>query len=334
MAQLHPAPASPTAPDPSGITTGSGKDLAGVAPGTLTGDDFKNAGSTEPFAVKLADLVNQNRLGINFVWTLVAGFLVMFMQVGFALVETGFCRAKNAAHTMMMNFAIYVLGMTGYFIAGFAIQFGGVGLIGIPNLGGVGLLNSEFAVHLGNVDWGLFGTKGFFLADGTYDVAVAVLFLFQMVFMDTTATIPTGAMAERWRWLPYCVYGLFISTLVYPVYGNWAWGGGWLSQLGKIGLGQGYVDFAGSGVVHAVGGWAALAGAMVLGPRIGKFNKDGTPNAMPAHDLVMALTGTFILAFGWFGFNPGSTLGASGNGDLRIGMVATVTMLASLLIHV
>jgi Amt family ammonium transporter len=322
-------PAPPPDPDPSGIKLGSGSDLAGIAPGTLTADDFTAAGKTEPFALKLADMVNQNRLGINFTWTLVAGFLVMFMQAGFALVETGFCRAKNAAHTMAMNFMVYVLGLTGYFICGFAFQNGGVGLVGVPNLGGLGVLNREITIGLGGIDWGIIGWKGFFLSDGTYDVAVAVMFLFQMVFMDTTATIPTGAMAERWKWSAFVVYSLFVSMIIYPIYANWVWGGGWLSQLGKVGLGQGYVDFAGSGVVHAIGGWTALAGALVIGPRLGKYNRDGTINPIPGHNLVIALLGCFILAFGWFGFNPGSTLGASGNGNLRIGMVAVATMLAS-----
>jgi Amt family ammonium transporter len=320
---------TPAVADPSGIQLGTAQDLVGVAPGNLTADDFTRAAASEPFAVALAKLVNENRLGINFTWTLLCGYLVMFMQAGFALVETGFCRAKNAAHTMAMNFMIYVIGLTGYFLVGFAFQFGGVGLVGVPNLGGLAVLNHELTVHLGGIDWGVLGWKGFLLSDGTYDVAVAVMFLFQMVFMDTTATIPTGAMAERWKWAAFVVYGFFVSTLVYPVFGNWAWGGGWLSQLGKIGLGAGYADFAGSGVVHAVGGWCALAGAMVLGPRLGKFNRDGTPNAIPGHNLVLALLGCFILAFGWFGFNPGSTLGASGNGTLRIGLIATATMLAS-----
>ncbi len=314
--------------DPSGTQTGAGTDLTGVAPGTITADDFKAAQTSEPFAVKLADLVNQNRLGINFVWTLLTGYLVAFFGAGFALVETGFTRAKHAAHTMTMNLVVYLLGMTGYFIMGFALQFGGVGLVGVGNLGGLGILNGEFTIPIGGIDWGLFGTKGFFLS-GTYDVAVAVMFLFQLVFMDTTATIPTGSMAERFRWLPFCIYGLFVGAIIYPIYGNWAWGGGWLSQLSKIGLGAGYIDFAGSGVVHAIGGWTALAGALALGPRLGKFNKDGTPNAIPGHNLTLALLGTFILIFGWFGFNAGSTLGASGNGSLRIGLVAVATMLAS-----
>jgi Amt family ammonium transporter len=317
-------------PDASGLTTGNQSNLTGVsANGTpLTQKDLDEAKTKEPFAYNLALLVDENRLGINFTWTLVTGYLVMFMQAGFALVETGLCRAKNAGHTMAMNFMVYGLGMVGYFIAGFAFQFGGIGLIGVPNLGGLSALKNELAIPIGGTNWGIIGYKGFFLTDGSYDVGVAVMFLFQMVFMDTTATIPTGAMAERWKWSAFCVYSLFVSTLVYPVFGNWAWGGGWLSQLGAIGLGKGYIDFAGSGVVHAVGGWCALAGAIVLGPRLGKFNKDGTANTIPGHNMILALLGCFILAFGWFGFNPGSTLGASGNGNLRIGLVAVDTMLA------
>src|SRR5713101_7857749 len=148
-----------------------------------------------------------------------------------------------------------------------------------------------------------------------------------MVFMDTTATIPTGGAAERWKFSAFMIYGACIGTIMYPLFGNWVWGGGWLAQLGSnFGLGHGHVDFAGSSVVHMVGGVAALAGAMVLGPRIGKYTRDGKPVAIPAHDIPMAIVGTFILAFGWFGFNPGSTLAGT---DLRIGVVATNTMLAS-----
>ena len=315
-----------TGTDPSGTLTGSdGSGLIGVAPGSIDQAAFDGARTSEPFAAQLAVLVNQNRLGINFTWTLIAGFLVMFMQAGFALVETGFCRRKNALHVMTMNFAVYVIGMFGYFLVGFAFQFGGIGNVGVGNLGGLSSLNHWISIG----DWHILGWEGFGLA-GQYDVGVAVMFLFQMVFMDTTATIPTGAMAERWKWSAFCIYGLFISTIIYPIYGMWVWGGGWLSQIGaKWGLGIGYVDFAGSGVVHAVGGWTALAGALVLGARIGKYNKDGSSNTIPGHNLVMGLTGVLILAFGWFGFNPGSTLGAAGNGNLRIGLVAAVTMLAS-----
>jgi ammonium transporter, Amt family len=311
--------------DPAGLTTGGGaSSVVGIAPATIDQAAVDQAATSEPFAAKLATLVGQNRLGINFTWTLFAGFLVMFMQLGFALVETGFCRKKNALHVMTMNFFVYAIGMIGYFLIGFGIQFGGVGNVGVPNLGGLASLNHFVSIG----QWHILGWEGFGLA-GQYDVSVAVMFLFQMVFMDTTATIPTGAMAERWKWGAFVIYGLFVSTIIYPVFGMWAWGGGWLAQLGTKGLGAGYADFAGSGVVHAVGGWTALAGAIVLGSRLGKYNKDGTSNVIPGHNIVMAITGCLILAFGWFGFNPGSTLGAAGNGNLRIGLIAVCTMLAS-----
>jgi Amt family ammonium transporter len=148
-----------------------------------------------------------------------------------------------------------------------------------------------------------------------------------MVFMDTTATIPTGAAAERWRFSAFMIYGAFIGSVMYPIFGNWVWGGGWLAQLGvNFGIGHGHVDFAGSSVVHMQGGVIALIFAWMLGPRYGKYNKDGSINAIPAHSIPMAILGTFILAFGWFGFNPGSTLAGT---DLRISVVAVNTMLAS-----
>ena len=311
-AAAAPAPAPPPKPDPGGTATG------GIADVTA-----KEAG--KPTLVEVADFAGHNRVAINIMWTLITGFLVMFMQAGFALVETGFTRAKNVAHTMMMNFMIYAIGMAGYWIMGFALQMGGLGPI--STMGGSGVLDGEFTVSLFGKDFGLFGTKGFFLAGSTYDVAVFALFLFQMVFMDTAATIPTGAMAERWKFSSFVVFGFFISMITYPLYANWVWGGGWLSQLGKnFGLGHGHVDFAGSSVVHMVGGVTALAGAWVLGPRLGKYNKDGSANAIPGHNIPMAILGTFILAFGWFGFNPGSTLAG---GDLRISVIAVNTMLAS-----
>ena len=322
-------PGSSTAGDASGLTTSTSANLVGLAPGTITADDLTKAQTSEPFAAKLADLVDQNRLGINFTWLLMTGFLVMFMQAGFAAVETGFTRAKNALHTMSMNFMIYAIGVIGFFLVGFGLAFGGLGTVGVPNLGGLHTLNNMLTVSVGGHTWGLLGGTGWALSGSTYDVGVIAFFLFQMVFMDTAATIPTGSMAERLRWKPFVVYGLFISVILYPVYAAWTWGGGWLSQLGSIGLGAGYADFAGSGVVHSVGGWCALAGAMALGPRIGKYNKDGSANTILGHDQILAILGTFILAFGWFGFNPGSTFGASGNGALRIGIVAVATMTAS-----
>ncbi|MBA4358600.1 MAG: ammonium transporter, partial [Desulfovibrio sp.] len=266
-----------------------------------------------------------NRIAINMVWVLFCGFLVMFMQAGFALAETGFTRAKNAGHTMGMNMMVYAIGMLGFWATGFALQMGGSG--GAATLGGGTLLNEEFVISLFGKDFGLWGMKGFFLGGDVYDSTVLTMFLFQMVFMDTTATIPTGAMAERWTFKHFIIYGFFISMFVYPLYANWVWGAGWLSQLGaNFALGHGVLDFAGSSVVHMTGGVAALAGAMVLGPRLGKFRADGTANAIPGHHIPMAIAGCLILAFGWFGFNAGSTLAG---GDLRIGVVAVNTMLAS-----
>jgi Amt family ammonium transporter len=315
-AQSAEAPAAePTATplsDPTGDKTGTVADLPAKEPG-------------KPTLPELMDAVGHNRIAINIVWTLMGGFLVMFMQTGFALLETGFCRAKNASHTMGMNIAVYAIGLLGFWICGYALQMGGVG--GVASLGGVAPLNSEFAIHLFGKSFGLFGHKGFFLSWESYDVGVFALFLFQMVFMDTAATIPTGAMAERWRFSSFCIYGFFMSMLIYPLFANWVWGSGWLSQLGaNFGLGHGHVDFAGSSVVHMVGGMAALAGAIVLGPRIGKYTKDGKPVAIPGHHIPMAITGTLILAFGWFGFNAGSTLAGS---DLRIAVIAANTMMAS-----
>ena len=326
------APALPlTSADLKGISTPSADDLAKGDPGgTLTGTAADIVMTDPKAGLTLADVVNQvgqNRIAINFVWTLVAGFLVMFMQAGFALVETGLCRAKNANHTMMMNFMVYGFGLFAYWVMGFAIQQGGSA--GISNLGGMNPLNNEFKLSLFGKDWGLFGTKGFFLSGDTYDVGVMVLFLFQMVFMDTATTIVTGAAAERWKFAAFAISTFFLGAITYPLFGNWAWGGGWLSQLGaNFKLGHGYCDFAGSGVVHSVGGLTALAVAMIIGARIGKYNRDGSPNPIPGHDITMVLLGCFILAFGWFGFNPGSTLGASGNGSLRIGSIAVNTMLA------
>lgn len=299
-------------PDPSGTKTGTINDIPAAKPG-------------EPTLQEIGNAVGHNRVAINFVWTLITGFLVMFMQAGFAMVETGLTRAKNASHTMAMNLLIYPLGMLGFYICGFAFMFGGVGAIG--TMGGYAGLSNEIAVNLFGKDFGLLGWKGFLLQGAGYDTAAFALFLFQMVFMDTTATIPTGAAAERWRFSAFMIYGAFIGSIMYPIFGNWVWGGGWLSQLGvNFGLGHGHVDFAGSSVVHMQGGVIALIFAWLLGPRYGKYNKDGSINPIPAHSIPMAIIGTFILAFGWFGFNPGSTLAGT---DLRIAVVAVNTMLAS-----
>lgn len=261
-------------------------------------------------------------LSLNVLWVLIAGFLVFFMQAGFALVETGFTRAKNVAHTMMMNMMVFCIGAVGYWLTGFALQFGGVNFT-YPAVNGAGAWAFS-PVTLG--DWsglldkplliggsGVMGLTGFMLAGLGANFGVLTFFLFQMVFMDTAATIPTGSMAERLKFVGFALMGMWVSMFIYPLIGNWVWGGGWLANLGRtLGWGNGAVDFAGSGVVHMIGGAVGLAGAIVVGPRLGKFNKDGSPNTIPGHNLPMGVLGTIILFFGWFGFNPGSALGFTG----------------------
>jgi len=244
-----------------------------------------------------ADGEEEKKSGADFVWLLLAAFLVFFMQAGFAMVETGFTRAKNATNILMKNLMDFSAGSLVYFIIGWAIMYGDSIL-------------------------GLFGFSDFFLTSadpgsnaGMFQYAS---WLFQVVFAATAATIVSGAMAERTKFSGYLIYSIFISAIIYPVSGHWIWGGGWLSSLG-------FVDYAGSTVVHSVGGWAALVGAIVLGPRIGKYTADGKPKAIAGHNIPLAALGVFILWLGWFGFNPGSSLAFSEN----IGYVAVTTSLAA-----
>jgi len=324
-------PSKPTWPDPTGQSAGVWTNPSGRGKGDVPG------------ALSISDLydrITHNLFSINIIWVLIAGFFVMFMHAGFALVETGLCRSKNAAHTISMNLMIYALGCLGFWAYGFAIGWGnwfngpvapgwystlGPGTSVLNSGIGIGHAVDGSAAATGAYTYGLLGAKGFFLA-GVDDVSVMALFFFMMVFMNTTATIPTGAMAERWSWKNFCIYGLWVA-LPYCIYANWVWGGGWLAQGGvNWKLGHGAVDFAGSGVVHAMGGIIALAGAMVLGPRIGKY-RDGKPQPIPGHHIPMVAVGTFILAFGWFGFNAGSTLAGA---DLRISAIVVNTVLASI----
>ena len=320
-------PLKPTWPDPTGNSSGTLIAPAGDGKGDIPSKMTNEA---------LFDRISHNMFSINYVWTLITGFLVMFMQAGFALVETGLCRKKNAAHTMAMNFMIYPLGCLGFWAYGFALGWGNWWNGPVPDgyvatLGpGLSVLTSGAGLSpipdgSGAFTYGFMGTKGFFL-NGVNDTGIMAFFFFMMVFMDTTATIPTGAMAERWKWDNFVLFGLWVA-LPYCLYANWIWGGGWLAQAGKNwNLGHGAVDFAGSGVVHAMGGAIALAGCIIIGPRIGKYSADGKPNPMPGHNVPMVVLGTFILALGWFGFNPGSTLSGT---DLRISVVVVNTMLAT-----
>jgi len=304
----------------------SGLAMAGDPTGAATGDINTVAAATAgaPTLEEVGAGLGHLTIGVNMFFVIVGVCLIFFMQAGFMMVETGFCRAKNSAHVAMTNFIVFGIGALTYWAVGFALQFGGFGSIGL--LGGVEALDKAFAPAVG---FGLFAFKGFFvgsLGDGTYDVGIFAFFLFQLVFMDTAATIVTGAMAERWKFSAFVPMGVFMAAIVYPIYGMWIWGGGWLSQMGStFGLGHGALDFAGSSVVHMIGGFSALAGAVVIGPRLGKFKADGTPIAIPGHHIPMAIAGTIILFFGWFGFNGMSTLAA---GDLRFSIIIGNTLLA------
>jgi Amt family ammonium transporter len=335
------AAADDPTPDPSGLATGdrtSVYDAGGTAfvvaePSDPAADaaakkayaDYAHAADSEPLAVKLADSVGHLRIATNVAWTLNTGYLVLFMQAGFALLTCGLVRTKNAGHLMMLNFAAYVFAFLAYYAVGFAFQFGAVAVNAAPlNLGGASTLNHFL---IGDGQWGFLGGKGFFLSGPGYDAGANTLMLFEVVFMETAGYIIVGAICERITFGAFLLAELFMGALLYPIFGGWVWGGGWMSQWGStLGLGHGYVDFAGSTVVHAVGGFAAMALAIILGPRTGKYGPDGKPRAFPAHNIVFVVTGTFILLFGWMGFNPGSTLGAT---DLRIASVAVNTNLSA-----
>ena len=342
---LTPGLAQEPKPDPAGIVTGdrtTAVDAAGnafvvteptdktsptYAQGKKDADEYKVQAEKEPLAVKLADSVGHIRIATNFAWTLNTGYLVLFMQAGFALLTCGLVRKKNAGHLMMLNFAAYVFAFIAYYAVGYAFQYGAVAINAAPtNLGGTPTLNQFL---LGKGLWGFLGGKGFFLAGPAYDAGSNVLTLFEVVFMETAGYIIVGSICERITFWSFILCELFIGAILYPVFGCWVWGGGWLSQLGNtMGMGHGYVDFAGSTVVHGIGGFCAMALSVVLGPRLGKFGRDGKPRAFPAHNIVYVVIGTFILLFGWMGFNPGSTLGAT---DLRIGVIAINTNLAAIM---
>jgi len=235
----------------------------------------------------------------NVMWTLIAAILVMFMQAGFAMVETGLTRAKNAGNILMKNMFDFSAGSVAFFLVGYALMFGDDigGFIGFSNFG-LSEANTADADGL----WGY------------------TFWFFQCVFAATAVTIVSGAIAERTKFVSYLFLSFLVTAVVYPISGHWIWGGGWLSQLEAP-----MIDFAGSTVVHSVGGWIAMAGALVLGPRIGKYTKDGVARAGAGHNLPLVALGVFILWFGWFGFNPGSTTAANGN----IGLIAVTTNLAA-----
>lgn len=247
------------------------------------------------FAQEISEL-SVVKIGLNTVWVLLAAFLVFFMQAGFGMVEAGFIRAKNTCNILTKNFLDFCMASMGFFIFGYAIMFGA---------------GNDFI-----------GLSGWFLkgAESGADIPLFAFWLFQAAFCGAAATIVAGGMAERMKFIAYLLYSFIISAFIYPIVGHWIWGGGWLAKIN-------FADFAGSTVVHAVGGFAALIGTIILKPRIGKYNPDGSANAIAGHSIPLASLGVFILWFGWFGFNPGSTLGV-GDGSL-IARVAINTNLAA-----
>ncbi len=248
---------------------------------------------------ELASSVGDISMSLNNVWVLLAAFLVMFMQPGFAMVEAGFTRGKNGANILMKNLMDFSIGALLYWMIGYSVMYG-----------------ESIAGFIGGLD------LAFFKSDGVGDYADYTDMLFQTVFAATAATIVSGAMAERTKFSAYLFFTVAITLFIYPVSGHWKWGGGWLDQLG-------FQDFAGSTLVHSVGAWVGLAGAMVLGPRIGKYD-NGKVRAIPGHNLMLGALGVFILWFGWFGFNAGSQLGAAGEGNaVAIGHIAVTTNLSA-----
>ncbi|MBI4456715.1 MAG: ammonium transporter [Acidobacteria bacterium] len=235
------------------------------------------------------------RIAADTVWTLITAMLVFFMNAGFATLESGLCRAKNAVNILAKNLIVFAISSLAFWIVGFGFMFAdGNSLIGLHGWFLSGADNSPAKAEV---------YSGVFSSLNWTGVPLLAKFFFQLVFAGTAATIVSGAVAERIKFISFIVFSYLMVGVIYPVFGHWAWGGGWLSQLG-------FHDFAGSTVVHSVGGWAALMGAIFLGPRIGKYNRDGTANAIPAHNMGLATLGTFILWVGWFGFNPGSTMAA------------------------
>lgn len=252
-----------------------------------------------PITDSAATVAESGMSGLDTVWVLVAAMLVFFMQPGFALVEAGFTRSKNTANILMKNFVDYMVGSFLFWMIGFGIMFG---------------VGSAFFGEIHLFDFSFFGDK---------NIPAEASLMFQTVFCATAATIVSGAMAERTKFSMYLVVSVIISILIYPIEGHWSWGGGWLSAMG-------FHDFAGSTVVHTCGGMLAFAGAIALGPRIGKYTKSGKSVAIPGHSLSLGSLGVFILWLGWFGFNPGSQLAATGDSSIRaISHVMVTTNMAA-----
>jgi len=257
------------------------------------------------------------KVALDTIWVLIAAMLVFFMNLGFALVESGFARAKNTVNIISKNFVVFAVATIAFLIIGWGLMYGdGNGFMGLKGLFFIGGADNSPAV--GDAYQGVYSALGW------TGVPLLAKFFFQLVFAGTAATIVSGAVAERIKYVSFIVFSFILVAFIYPVIGHWIWGGGWLAQLG-------FWDFAGSTVVHSVGAWAALAGVLVLGPRLGKYAKDGSVHVIPGHNMTSAMTGCLILWFGWFGFNPGSTMAADPEAISRIIVTTNVSAAAGAL---
>ena len=283
------------------------KEAAAAAPAAQTA-----VAATVAFTKEMADGIKDMKIAMDTVWVLVTAFLVFFMNLGFAMVESGLCRAKNAVNILSKNFIVFAVSSLAFLILGWGLMFGdGNALFGTHGLWFVSGADNSPAI--GDAYQGVYSSINW------TGVPLWAKFFFQLVFAGTAATIVSGAVAERIQFRAFIVFSFVMVGVIYPVVGHWIWGGGWLAKLGMF-------DFAGSTVVHSVGGWAALAGILMLGPRLGKYGKDGRVNPIPGHNMTAATIGTFVLWFGWFGFNPGSTMAADWAAIARI---ATTTNTAA-----
>src|SRR5688572_118140 len=282
---------------------------AAIVPAMTFGQDAPAPAPTAADAIKKADDL---QVVANTVWVLIAGMLVFWMNAGFACLETGLCRRKNAVNILAKNFVVFAISSIAFWLIGFAFMFGGT-------KGAEGVTASSFIGLTGFMP-SLTGEGENFPGLSWAAVPESIKFFFQLVFAGTAATIVSGAVAERIKFGSFMIFSFLLVALLYPITGHWIWGGGWLATMGTP-----FHDFAGSTVVHSVGGWAALAGVLLLGPRIGKYKADGTVNPIPGHNMGLASLGCLILWLGWFGFNPGSTMTAS----TQIGHIAVTTNTAA-----
>jgi Amt family ammonium transporter len=287
--------------------------LGGVLlPGLVWAGEAAKAPELVPFTQELADKLADSKVAMDTMWTLLTAFLVFFMNLGFAMVESGFCRAKNTVAILAKNFVVFCAASLAFLVLGFGLMFAdGNSFFGTQGLFFLTGLDNSPAT--GDAYQGVYGALNW---TGT---PLWAKFFFQLVFAGTAATIVSGAVAERVKFGSFYIFSFLMVAIIYPIVGHWIWGGGWLAKLGMF-------DFAGSTVVHSVGGWAALAGAIMLGARIGKYGKDGRIMPIPGHSITSATLGVFVLWFGWFGFNPGSTMAADWNAIARI---ATTTNTAA-----